>query len=127
MKFTAGYWEIRPGVTPTYPVQVHEVEVDGAGMTVYAATKALNHRGDTLNLPLLTVRYTSPMRDIIRVQVSHHKGGLKRGPDFELNPEPVQVEVSDEARAGRTDQRAAVRAGGEESLEGGVLRRRAHR
>jgi alpha-D-xyloside xylohydrolase len=97
MKFTAGFWEIRPGVTPTYPAQVHEVDIDSEGMTVYAATKTLNHRGDTLNLPLLTVRYSSPMPDVIRVQVSHHKGGLKRGPDFKTNSEPVQVAARDEA------------------------------
>jgi alpha-D-xyloside xylohydrolase len=97
MKFTAGFWEIRPGVTPTYPVQVHEVEVDPEGMTVYAATKALNHRGDTLNLPLLSVRYTAPLRDVIRVQVCHHKGGLERGPAFQFTHEPGQATVRDEA------------------------------
>jgi alpha-D-xyloside xylohydrolase len=110
MKFTAGYWEIRPGVQATYPVQVHEVEIDGAGMTVYAATKALNHRGDTLNLPLLTVRYTAPMRDVIRVQVCHHKGGLKRGPEFQLYSEPVDALVSEDAgSASLTSGRLSVR------------------
>ena len=28
MKFTAGYWQMRPGVTPHYAVHVHEVEVE---------------------------------------------------------------------------------------------------
>ena len=28
MKFTDGYWQMRPGVTPHYPAQVHEVQVE---------------------------------------------------------------------------------------------------
>ena len=28
MKFTDGYWHMRPGVTPHFAVQVHEVEVE---------------------------------------------------------------------------------------------------
>ena len=28
MKFTDGYWHMRPGVTPHYAVQAHEVEVE---------------------------------------------------------------------------------------------------
>ena len=30
MKFTDGYWQLRPGVTPLYPVHVHDVEMIGA-------------------------------------------------------------------------------------------------
>ena len=43
MKFTDGYWQIRPGVTPYYAVHVHKVEVDENELTVYAPTKRLNH------------------------------------------------------------------------------------
>ena len=39
MKFTDGYWQMRPGVTPHYPAQVHEVEVEPDALTVYAPTK----------------------------------------------------------------------------------------
>ena len=31
MKFTDGYWQMRPEVTAHFPVQVHEVE-DSSGM-----------------------------------------------------------------------------------------------
>ena len=55
---------------------------------MYAATKPLQGRGDTLNLPLLTVRFSSPMENVIRVQIVHHKGGRPRGPEFELKPQP---------------------------------------
>ena len=48
MKFTDGYWHIRPGVTPYYPAHVHEVEVEPGALTVYGPTKRLTHRSDTL-------------------------------------------------------------------------------
>ncbi len=84
MKFTDGYWNIRPGVTPHYAVHVHDVDVEPDALVVYAPTKRLNHRGDTLNQPLLTFRFSSPMENIIRVQMWHHKGGRPRNPEFEL-------------------------------------------
>jgi alpha-D-xyloside xylohydrolase len=102
MKFTDGYWNIRPDVTPFYPAQVHEVEVDqqDGSMTVYCPTKRLNHRGDTLNLPMLTVRFSSPMPNVIRVQLYHYKGGRPRKPQFELYAQNgVGVEIADDDEA----------------------------
>ncbi len=55
MKFTDGYWHMRPGITPHFPIQVHDVEIAPDALTVYGTTKRLNTRGDTLNLPLLIV------------------------------------------------------------------------
>jgi alpha-D-xyloside xylohydrolase len=59
MKFTDGYWHMRPGITPHFPIHVHDVDIEPDAMTIYSATKRLNMRGDTLNLPLLTVRFSS--------------------------------------------------------------------
>jgi alpha-D-xyloside xylohydrolase len=97
MKFTDGYWQIRPGVTPFYATQVHEVQVENDALVVYAATRPLNHRGDTLNQPLLTVRFSSPAENIIRVQLVHHQGQQVKKPQFELLPQPpARVEVRNE-------------------------------
>ncbi len=101
MKFTDGYWGIREGVTPHYAVHVYDVEVESDALTVYAPTRRVNHRGDTLNLPLLTVRFSSPMENVIRVQVWHHKGGVPRRPEFALYPQsaPDVVIHNDEKNA----------------------------
>jgi alpha-D-xyloside xylohydrolase len=104
MKFTDGYWHMRPGVTPHFAVQAHESEVEdqaeNKALTVYAATKPLRGRGDTLNLPLLTVRFSSPMENVIRVQIVHHKGTRPAGPAFELRPQPApKVRITDDAGA----------------------------
>lgn len=87
MKFTDGYWEMRPGVTPHYAVHVYDVDVEPDALVVYAPAKRVSHRGDTLNIPLLTARFSSPMENVIRVQVWHHKGGRPRQPAFELKPQ----------------------------------------
>ncbi len=41
-------------------------------------------RGDTVNTGLLTVRFSSPMPNVIRVQMGHHKGQRPSTPTFSL-------------------------------------------
>jgi len=89
MKFTDGYWEMRPGITPFFATQAHEVKVEPDALTVYAATHKLNSRGDTLNSPLLTVRLTSPLENVIHVQLAHHKGAQAHTPAFTVNENPL--------------------------------------
>ena len=84
MKFTDGYWQMLPGVTPHYAVQAQDIELSADSLTVYAATRTIQHRGDTLNHPLLTIHYTSPLENIIRVQIWHHKGGWPQKPEYPL-------------------------------------------
>lgn len=85
MKFTDGYWLTRPGITPLYAVEVDDIRVDEAAgtMTVYAPTAHIRHRGDTLNRPMLTLAFSSPMEGVVRVRVQRHAGAVHRGPDFE--------------------------------------------
>jgi alpha-D-xyloside xylohydrolase len=112
MKFTDGYWHMRPGVTPHFPVHVHKVEVKPGALTVYGPTRRLTQRGDTLNLPLLAVRFSSPMPDVIRVQMVHHEGARPRKPEFHLKAQPApDVEIRDDAQAATlTSGRLTVRA-----------------
>src|SRR3954449_4671362 len=100
MKFTDGYWHMRAGITPHFPIQAHDVAIKPDALTVYAATKRLNTRGDTLNLPLLTVRFSTPMPDVIRVTITHHKGRRPQQPSFELQARPAPAVVThDDAQA----------------------------
>ena len=98
MKFTDGYWMVRPGMHPLHPAQAYDIWADDEAMTVYAPTSRILTRGDTLNRPVVTVTYSSPMPDVIRVRIEHHQGATHAGPSFELHgPErvPVEVEVDD--------------------------------
>ena len=126
MKFTAGYWEMRPEVTARFPVEVHEVQTDPEGMTIHATTQKLVHRGDTLNQFPITVRFSSPMENVIRVQIYHHKGRRPREPEFALKPQPAPLVDRGRRGGGDADQRAADRARGQDRrLARRISRRRA--
>ncbi len=100
MKFTDGYWHMRPDLTAYFPAHVHEVEVQDDALMVYGAIRRIQRRGDTLDAPLLTVRLSSPVENVIHVEMWHHKGALQRGPAFELTPGPApEVTIHDEAEA----------------------------
>jgi alpha-D-xyloside xylohydrolase len=111
MKFTDGYWQIREGVTPYYPAQVHGIKVEAESLTVFAPTRKINGRGDTLNCPVLTVRFSSPAENIIRVQIVHHKGTHVPQPEFEIKPQaaPKVVIQDDEQAASLTSGQLSVR------------------
>jgi len=84
MKFTNGYWLIKEGVDPHFAACVYEAEQQGDELVIYAPERPINARGSTLNCLLLTIRYSSPMENVIKVRVSHFDGGVNRGPHFPL-------------------------------------------
>ncbi|MEM2487478.1 MAG: alpha-xylosidase [Thermoproteota archaeon] len=99
MKFTEGFWRMRPGVVPYYPVQVYEVDTEPDSLTVYGATRNIVHRASTIGMPLLTVRFSSPMPNVIRVQIYHHKGKKPAKPVFQINTDPeTKVEIREDAQ-----------------------------
>ena len=69
MKFTDGYWMVREGMHPRHPAQGYDIWADDTAMTVYAPTTPIRARGDTLNRPVVTLTYSSPMPDVIRVRI----------------------------------------------------------
>jgi alpha-D-xyloside xylohydrolase len=105
MKFTNGYWMERAGLESCYATQVVEIEKQGSELVVYAATRITKSRGDTLNAPLLTIRYSSPMKNIIKVRISHFEGALDRGPAFETSKERAfkpEIELASEGASLKT-------------------------
>ncbi|MFD5468802.1 alpha-xylosidase, partial [Kitasatospora sp. NPDC127059] len=84
MKFTDGYWLMRPGVTARYASEVADVRAGEDRLTLFAPVRRVRGRGDTLNSPLLTVECWSPAEGVIGVRVTHHAGSVKPGPEFAL-------------------------------------------
>ncbi|MEU1032454.1 alpha-xylosidase [Streptomyces mirabilis] len=84
MKFTDGYWLMRPGVTARYATEVADVRADEHRMTLYAPVKHVHRRGGILNRPLLTVDCWSPAEGVIGVRTTHHAGSVRRAPEFAL-------------------------------------------
>ncbi|SCZ09674.1 alpha-D-xyloside xylohydrolase [Paenibacillus polysaccharolyticus] len=94
MKFTDGYWQIRDGYHVQNPADIRDIVQKGDSFTVYAATKRIERKGDTLNGTLLKATYSSPMPDVIRVQLNHHKGKVNPGPEFALNTLNTDVQIA---------------------------------
>ncbi|MCX2182899.1 alpha-xylosidase [Streptomyces sp. SKN60] len=84
MKFTDGYWLMRPGVTAHYATEVADVRADEHWVTLYAPVKHVRGRGGMLNSALLTVECWSPAEGVIGVRATHHAGSVRRGPEFAL-------------------------------------------
>ncbi|MFS0704054.1 alpha-xylosidase [Cellulomonas sp. 179-A 9B4 NHS] len=94
MKFTDGYWQLLPGVTELRPRHVDDVVAGDDTLTVYASTAPITSRGDTLNRPLVTVTFHSPMDGVVGVTIEHFQGGLDRGPSFALRREVGDVKIA---------------------------------
>ncbi len=53
---------------------MYDLESTATQLVITGATRVVNHRGDTLNAPTLTVTLDSPAEDVVRVRVEHHRG-----------------------------------------------------
>lgn len=56
----------------------------GKRIEVFAPSKKIKQRGDTLGGPVLTYTISAPMKDVFKIQVEHYKGINKIGPYFEI-------------------------------------------
>jgi alpha-D-xyloside xylohydrolase len=75
MKFTDGFWQLRPGVTALYAQEAYDIWSGQNSLVVTAPTKVIASRGDTLNQPVVTVTLSSPLPGIIGVKLEHFQGG----------------------------------------------------
>lgn len=92
MNFLNGMWLTRDGFTLRRAQQAYSASFDGETLTVVAPTRVIRDRGDTLNLPVLTVRFSSPAPDIICCDAVHHAGARAKNAEFRLTNDhpPVQ-------------------------------------
>ncbi|WP_083441422.1 alpha-xylosidase [Nitriliruptor alkaliphilus] len=135
MKFSDGYWLMRPGVDARFPTEAYDVRVQPGTLSVDAPTHEIRHRGDTLKGPVLTVTCASPMDDVVRVTITHHAGSVERGPSFDLPQDRADtpVQVDDEVAtltAGRLTarvRRGRPWGGVEFEVDGRVLTASRHR
>jgi alpha-D-xyloside xylohydrolase len=94
MKFTNGFWLLREGVSLSKAVQLQKTEHHNQQLELLYATKKIEHRGHTLNIGTVGVEVDSPLHDVIRLKVTHLKGG-KTPLRFALNEEKPSVQISD--------------------------------
>ncbi len=107
MKFNLGHWHLLPGTQAVIPVSVVDVQVEKESLTVTGYSHRVQARGDLINGTIITARFTSPMPEVIRVQLTHFKGRQKRPPIFDLNYTRTNPSVS----TGRDEKNAWLSAG----------------
>lgn len=93
MKFTDGFWLVREGYQIQNPTDIRDIVQKGDSLTVHAATKRILVKGDTLNGTLLKATYSSPMPNVIKVTLNHHKGKVDHGPAFEIFNQDTDVSI----------------------------------
>jgi alpha-D-xyloside xylohydrolase len=94
MKFTNGFWLLREGVSLSKAVQLQKAEHESQSLDLLYATKKIEHRGNTLNIGTVGVQVDSPLLDVIRLRVTHLKGG-KTPLRFALNEEKPAVQITE--------------------------------
>ena len=85
MKFSNGCWVQKEGVECFSPAEVYETKRNGNSIIFCAPTHKINHRGDTLGGPNLTIKISAPAPEVLRVQTFHYMGVVDHGPNFELS------------------------------------------
>jgi alpha-D-xyloside xylohydrolase len=97
MKFTNGFWLMKKEITPIYAVEYAGHQVNGRELIVYAVGKHIAHRGDTMNIGMLTVRLTSPMENILHVSVAHFEGVKEDRVHVKVQDTTPEITVTEEA------------------------------
>ncbi len=97
MRFTDGVWQARSGVRLHQAVEAREWRVQPKSLTLVASTQHLIPRATIDDVPQLTVRISSPLPDVIRVQFTHFSGQRHRGPSFRIADDDATVETSETA------------------------------
>ncbi len=107
MKFNYGHWALLPGTEATYPITVVDVQTEGQALVVTAFNRKIRNRNEMIDGTTLTARFTSPMPEVIRVQVTHHKGRKERLPAFDLD----YALTNPAASCGRDETQAWLKSG----------------
>ncbi len=89
MRFTYGYWVTRPEYKLGYAVECYRVKKTDKSLQVVTLNRHVANRGNTLDGPALEVNFTAPMEGVIRVAVTHFRGGRPKTPCFGINESPV--------------------------------------
>ena len=111
MKFTNGYWMTRPEYEMSYATEVFRVDRGEDSLDILAATRQVRgNRGANLNMPALNIRLSSPVENVLCVEITHFRGALERGPRFSIRREENQASVTHDTKGYR------VRAGGLEAV-----------
>ena len=96
MKFSNGCWLQKEGVQLFAPAEAYFITKTDTEVTICAPTSRVYNKGCTLGGINLTVKISSPRKDVLRVQTYHHLGAVVKEPAFELNMEECPLTVTED-------------------------------
>jgi alpha-D-xyloside xylohydrolase len=107
MKFQQGHWRLLPGTTAIFPASIVDVRVEPDALVVIGYDRPIRGRWDYLDGAIITARFSSPMPNVIRVQLNHFKGRQERLPVLDLD----YSLTNQAAVTGRDDHQAWLKTG----------------
>ncbi|MBK9745338.1 MAG: alpha-xylosidase [Chloroflexi bacterium] len=107
MKFNKGQWQLLPDTSVIYPITITDVVVEADALTISGYDHRVYNRNSFIGGTTINARFTSPMPNVIRVQLTHFKGRLPRTPAFDLDYTLTNPNVE----TGRDEARAWLKAG----------------
>lgn len=105
MKFTDGFWVIKPGFDLFNCAQVVDSRWDGERYQLYCSHKEQQNRGETLNAPLITLSIRAPHPETLALKLTHFAGSLDSGPEFQLYEQASCLRVVED------DERICISSG----------------
>lgn len=105
MKFTEGYWLRSERTNGLFAAEAYYVEEIPHGMRIVAPTSLISGRGDTLNMPVITIEFIARTERSISVSAWHFEGYDNHLPQFEKN------ETTADARVTVTEDEAVLDTG----------------
>lgn len=85
MKFTNGYWLTKPEYALNFAIQAYRMTALKDEMQILCSTVPVTNRDGVLNSATLTVSFSSPMEDVLRVKIEHFKGVNEHTPPLPLS------------------------------------------
>lgn len=96
MKFTDGNWLLKKDITAHYPHEVYDTEICEDSVTIYCPDKQIRDRADTVDGMLVSVKFSSPMQDVICIKLEHFKGSNSSKPKFDIeNIENKHIDIEE--------------------------------
>lgn len=83
MKFTEGYWLRSERANGLFAAEAYTVDRIPGGMRVVAPVAKITGRGDTLNMPTITIEFRACAQGTISVKAWHYEGYDNHLPQFE--------------------------------------------
>ncbi|KAL0947518.1 hypothetical protein HGRIS_013617 [Hohenbuehelia grisea] len=112
VKFSKGMWCLAADTVGDWATEVIKAEARPDSIRAVASTKRLNHRGDTLNNPTITIETSSPCPDVLRITGYHWKEqhNTLAGPHYELFPDAdvASIPRQDSLRTSRSENELAI-------------------